>query len=91
MILGFSITSALAIYFVIWWIVLFTILPFGVRTQEEDGAVTLGTTSSAPSNPMLWRKAAVTTIVAAIVFSTFAAIVGSGYSIHDIPIPAFDS
>jgi predicted secreted protein len=28
-------TTAAAIYFVIWWIVLFTVLPFGVRNASE--------------------------------------------------------
>lgn len=59
--------SIIAIFFVVWWIVLFAVLPWGVRTQEEEGDVVLGTTPSAPSNPHLVRKAIITTIVAAIV------------------------
>ena len=30
-------TTAAAIYFVIWWVVLFTVLPFGVRNAAEAG------------------------------------------------------
>ena len=33
----YTISTAFAIYFVIWWIVLFLTLPFGVRSQHEDG------------------------------------------------------
>ena len=62
-----GIGSIIAVYFVVWWVVLFAVLPFGVRTQEETGDVTLGTTSSAPARPLLIRKAIATTIVAAIV------------------------
>jgi len=62
-----TIGSAVAVYFVVWWVVLFAVLPFGVRTQDEAGEVTLGTTSSAPTRPLLIRKAIATTIVAAIV------------------------
>lgn len=62
-----NIGSIIAIYFVVWWVVLFAVLPFGVRTQDESGEVTLGTTSSAPTRPLLVRKAIATTIVAAIV------------------------
>lgn len=62
-----GIGSIVAVYFVVWWVVLFAVLPFGVRTQEEAGDVTLGTTSSAPARPLLVRKAIATTIVAAIV------------------------
>lgn len=58
--------SLVAIYFVVWWIVLFAVLPWGVRSQEEEGGVTLGTASSAPARPMLVRKAIATSIVAAI-------------------------
>ena len=34
---GMSITLAIAVYIVIWWTVLFAVLPIGVRTQGEDG------------------------------------------------------
>ena len=33
----YYISTALAIYFVVWWLVLFLTLPFGVRSQHEDG------------------------------------------------------
>jgi predicted secreted protein len=62
-----SIGSIVAVYFVVWWVVLFAVLPFGIRTQDDAGDVTLGTTSSAPMRPLLIRKAIATTIVAAIV------------------------
>jgi len=38
-----SVSFAIAIYFIIWWTVLFAVLPIGVRTQAEDGAVVPGT------------------------------------------------
>jgi len=91
MIFGYSITSALAIYFVIWWVILFAILPIGVRTQDEAGEVTPGTMSSAPDKPLLVRKAMITTCVAAIVFAIFVAITRSGLSIRDIPLPGYGS
>ena len=43
------------IFFIIWWMVLFAMLPFGLRTQDEDGDVTLGTVSSAPRGPHMLR------------------------------------
>lgn len=89
MIFGYSITSALAIYFVMWWMILFAILPIGVKTQDEAGDVTPGTVPSAPENPMLVRKALITTGVAAIVFAVFVAITRSGLSIKDIPLPGY--
>ena len=56
-----------AIYFVVWWLCLFVILPIGVRTQDEEESTILGTVGSAPARPMLARKALAATILAAIV------------------------
>ena len=50
-----SITLAIAVYFVIWWTVLFAVLPIGVRTQGEDGVIVPGTPESAPTAPRLLR------------------------------------
>jgi predicted secreted protein len=63
-----SLATAIAIYFIIWWVVLFAVLPWGVRSQHEDGAITPGTDPGAPTIPQLRRKLVWTTIVAAIVF-----------------------
>lgn len=63
-----TIASALAVYFVIWWTVLFAVLPFGVRSQAETGEITQGTDPGAPTLPGLLRKAAITSVIAAVVF-----------------------
>ncbi len=60
---------AVAIYFVMWWIVLFAVLPFGVRSQEEGGAVSPGTERGAPMAPLLLRKALWTTGISAVLFA----------------------
>ncbi|MCP4382199.1 MAG: DUF1467 family protein [Hyphomicrobiales bacterium] len=80
-----SIISLIAIYFVVWWIVLFAVLPWGMRTQQEDGEVVLGTTASAPSNPNMLRKTIATTIVAAVVTLGIWYVFGYvGYGMEDI-------
>ena len=63
--------SLLAIYFVVWWIILFAVLPFGMRTQQEEGDVVLGSAASAPVRPRLLRTALATSIVAAILVGGF--------------------
>jgi predicted secreted protein len=63
-----SISTALAVYFVIWWIVLFMVLPFGIRSQHEGGEVEPGTDPGAPVLPNLKRKALWTTVGATVVF-----------------------
>jgi predicted secreted protein len=64
-----SIATALAIYFIIWWVVLFAVLPWGVRSQEESGTVTHGTDPGAPSIPKLKQKLVWTTLISGIVFA----------------------
>jgi predicted secreted protein len=63
------ITTGIAIFFLIWWIVLFAVLPWGVRSQEEGGEVAPGTDPGAPAIPNLRRKLIWTTLVAAVVFA----------------------
>src|SRR5215471_15288678 len=70
-----ALSTAIAIYFIIWWTVLFAVLPWGVRSQEEGGGVvTPGTDPGAPVLPGLTRKLVWTTILAAIVFALWYAI-----------------
>ena len=68
MALPVPLSMAVAIFFTMWWIVLFAVLPFGVRSQEETGTVTPGSEPGAPHAPLLLRKAAWTTAVTAILF-----------------------
>jgi predicted secreted protein len=66
-----SVFTAIAIYFVIWWITLFAVLPFGVRSQQEEGDFTPGTDPGAPVIPDVKRKFIWTTIVATLIFAAF--------------------
>ena len=64
---GLPMSAASSLYFVIWWIALFAVLPFGVRSQHEDGEMTAGTDPGAPSLPRLREKALWTTLLAGAV------------------------
>ena len=66
---------AVAIFLTIWWIVLFAILPLGVRSLHEDGETPAGSDPGAPLAPMLLKKAAITTAIATVVFGVFLLIV----------------
>jgi predicted secreted protein len=57
--------TGILVYVVIWWIVIFMVLPWGVRRTEEPEP---GHDAGAPANPMLWRKALITTVIAAVVW-----------------------
>jgi predicted secreted protein len=71
-------TTLAGIYFVLWWTVLFAVLPFGVRSQEEMGDVVPGSDPGAPAVPKLLSKAAWTTAVTTIVFLAFYAACAGG-------------
>jgi predicted secreted protein len=64
-----SLATSIAIYFLIWWVVLFAVLPWGVRSQHESGEIAPGSDPGAPTIPRLKRKLVWTTIVAALVFA----------------------
>ena len=45
------VTTGIAIFFLIWWIVLFAVLPWGVRSQQEDAEVAPGTDPGRAGDP----------------------------------------
>jgi predicted secreted protein len=66
-----SLSFSIAIYVLIWWVVLFAVLPLGVRTQGEDGTTVPGTPESAPTRPRLLRVLILNTLVTSVVFAIF--------------------
>jgi predicted secreted protein len=75
---------SLALYIVIWWTLLFAVLPFGVRTQGEDGNVVPGTPASAPSRMNIKRVIIATTLVSAVVFALVRFVIASQWIKLDI-------
>jgi len=65
----YTISTGFAIYFVMWWIVLFVTLPFGVRSQHEDGVGAPGTDPGAPIVAGMGRKLIWTTVISAVIFA----------------------
>ncbi|BBK37357.1 hypothetical protein STAQ_24350 [Allostella sp. ATCC 35155] len=60
-----SIGTGIAVYLVLWWTVLFAVLPWGVRVPDKAAP---GHAESAPERPRLLLKAAVTTVLAAVLW-----------------------
>lgn len=69
--------SGIATYIVIWWVVLFMVLPWGVR-PIDDSDVGKGHAPSAPRRPRILLKAAVTSGVAAAVWLVLYVVIDSG-------------
>jgi predicted secreted protein len=65
-----AMTTAIAIYFLIWWVVLFAVLPWGVRAQGEESPA--GTDPGAPRVPHLKAKLLWTTALSAAIFAACA-------------------
>jgi predicted secreted protein len=74
-----SISTAFAIYFVLWWVVLFAILPFGVRSQSEQGEGVPGTDPGAPVRAQMLRKIAWTTLISAVIYGLAMLAYSAGY------------
>ncbi len=63
-----TITSAIVLLSVYWFIILFIILPINVTTQNDERNIIEGTAPSSPINPNLKRKFSITTIVSIILW-----------------------
>ncbi len=67
--------TGVLVYFVMWWIVLFAVLPWGVRPPDEPGE---GHADSAPERPRLLLKFGVTTVIAGVIWLGYYFVVASG-------------
>ena len=63
-----SIASAVVLFCVIWALVFYMINPLWQTSQSEDGEVVPGTPASAPVDPMIRKKAILTTVIATVLF-----------------------
>jgi predicted secreted protein len=77
--MAYTISTAFAIFFVLWWIVLFVTLPFGVRSQQEDGDPVPGSDPGAPIATRMGRKLIWTTVISVIVYAIMMLAYNAGY------------
>jgi len=70
-------TTILAIYFLIWWTVLFAVLPWGIKSQHETGEIAPGTDPGAPTVTGFKSKLIWTTIISTVVFAVFYGLYAS--------------
>ena len=73
-----AVATVIAIYFIIWWVVLFAVLPWGVHSQHETGEVAPGTDPGAPAVHRIWRKLIWTTVIAGVVYGILVAAYQAG-------------
>lgn len=57
--------TGIVVYLLLWWLALFTVLPWGVRPADHPEE---GHDSGAPVDPRLKQKFLITTVIAAIIW-----------------------
>jgi predicted secreted protein len=83
-----AITSGVVLFVLLWWLVLFVVLPIGTRprdTRTEEGGW-----RGVPERPLLWRKILGTTALTAVLWGLAYLLIESGwFSFHDggWPVP----
>ncbi len=74
--------TGLIVFVIIWWVVIFMVLPWGSKPPEQPEA---GHAPSAPENPRILRKALITTAISAVIWLGIFAVVESNLvSFRDI-------
>ncbi len=80
-----DLTTSIATYLIIWWVVLFAVLPIGTVSHAEAGIDKGdGGDPGAPVDPKLKQKFLTTTWVSAIVFAVVWLVIRLGL----IPMPS---
>lgn len=93
-----SITAAIVLFAVTWFMVFFIVLPLRLTTQGDAGVVVPGTPPGSPAGFVVARKARITTVVTLVIWAGLCAvIVYGGISVRDFdlrgtmgPAPAGD-
>ncbi len=82
-----TITGALVLYSVTWFMVFFCVLPLRFTSQDEAGSVVPGTPRSAPSDHLVGKKARITTLIATVIWAAISAIIlWGGITIADLDV-----
>jgi predicted secreted protein len=68
--------TGIVVFIIIWWVVIFAVLPWGVRTPDQAEA---GHATSAPLRPMLLRKAVITTLITCVLWGLAYWLITSEY------------
>lgn len=69
-----TVFQGVVVYIITWWVVIFAVLPFGVKPIEKGVP---GHAAGAPANPRLWFKAGITTVVTTVIWLAFFAVVSA--------------
>ncbi len=80
-----TITSALVLLSVIWFMLLFIILPLNINTQKDNGNIIKGTAPSAPTNLNFKRKIKLVSFFSLIIWLPIFLVIYTGvFTISDL-------
>ena len=64
-----GITGSIIVYVMIWWVIFFSVLPVGIRSNKEVFKDKIGGNDpGAPKNPKIGKKFLITTLITSIIF-----------------------
>ena len=64
-----GITGSIIVYVMIWWVIFFSVLPVGIRSNKEVFKDKIGGNDpGAPKNPKIGKKFLITTLITTIIF-----------------------
>ena len=73
-------TGAIIVYICIWWIVFFSVLPIGIKSQSIEFKDDFrGNDPGAPKNPRIGKKFLITTLITSIIFAVIYCLVINNY------------
>lgn len=74
-----TITGAIVLFSVTWFMVFLCILPMRQTSQAASGTVVPGSAASAPTDPQIRRKAKVTTLITLVLWALMCGVIMSGW------------
>ena len=75
-----GITGSIIVYVMIWWIIFFSILPVGIKSNKEIFKDRIeGIDPGAPKNPKIAKKFLITTIITSILFIMIYYLLNNGF------------
>ena len=65
-----GLTGSIIVYVLIWWIIFFSVLPIGIKSNKEVFEEKIeGIDPGAPKNPKIAKKFLITTLITTMIFA----------------------
>lgn len=74
-----TITAAIVLYSVTWFMTFFVVLPLRTQSQDEANHIEPGTPPGAPAGNVVGRKAKLTTLIATPIWAVISGVILSGW------------